>query len=247
MRHAGPALISQISLARGVSPAGMRESSGCLCTPFAREAGAMNETQRPTGPSPSTQTNPLTLDDGPAPVIPAPQGGTGYPTPQDGPGFPTWQPPTSHGPIPQDGTGRTFGSTLDQGLGQLQRSPLRRDSARGVIGGVCAGISERTGVSVVAVRAAAVLVGLFFGAGLGAYLLAWALLPDQAGTTHAEQAVRDGRPRSLVVLGLGALALMGILGWIFDSALIPALVAAGIVAYVVTRRRERRTVTGPTT
>ena len=204
----------------------------------------MNETQRPTGPSPTIPSNPLTLDSTPAPVIPIPQNGPGYLTPQG---------PTSYGAGPigrtgpagstgrQDGDGRTVRSTLDRGLGQLQRSPLRRDSTKGVIGGVCAGIAERTGASVVAVRMAAVFLGLFFGAGLGAYLLAWALLPDQAGATHAEQAVRDGRPRSLIVFGLGALALIGLLGWIFDSAVIPVLLAAGIVAYVVTRRKERRT------
>lgn len=223
----------------------------------------MNETQRPSDTGPSTRTNPLTLDSTPAPVIPTPQGGTGVPPqstvfpPQGGtgfpplqgnPSFPTPQGTPSHGhpsdgPTPQDGTGRTFSSTLDQGLGQLQRSPLRRDSSRGVIGGVCAGIAERTGVSVVAVRAAAVVLALFFGTGIGAYLLAWALLPDQAGATHAEQAVRDGRPRSLIVLGLGTLALVGLLGWIFDSAFVPVLIAAGIVAYVVTRRKERRTPT----
>lgn len=215
----------------------------------------MNETQRPAGPSPTTASNPLTLDSTAPPVIPTPvnpasQGGTGwpasrgttgYPTPQDGPGYLTPQGPTSYGSGsggPQGGSGRTFSSTLDQGLGQLQRSPLRRDSSRGVIGGVAAGIAAHTGVSVVAVRAAAVFLALFFGTGIGAYLLAWALLPDQAGTTHAEQAVREGRPRSLVVLGLGTLALMGVLGWVFDSAVLPILVAAGVVAYVVTRRKE---------
>lgn len=212
----------------------------------------MNDIQRPASPSPNPSptvpatsqpqsptpgTNLLNLDSGPAPVIPTPQRPTGFPPPQGHHA----QGHHSQGHGPQDSTGRTFSSTLDQGLGQLQRSPLRRDSANGVIGGVCAGIAERTGVSVVGVRAAAVFFGLFFGAGLGAYLLAWALLPDQAGTTHAEQAVREGRPRSLVVLGLGTIALMGLLGWIFDSALLPVLIAAGVVAYVVTRRKERST------
>lgn len=192
----------------------------------------MNETPRP--PSQTPHTNPLTLDGAAPPVIPTPQSGTGFPPPHGH---------TSYGHTPHDSTGRTFSSTLDQGLGQLQRSPLRRDSAHGVVGGVCAGIAARTGVSVVAVRAAAVFLALFFGTGIGAYLLAWALLPDQAGSTHAEQAVRGGRPRSLVILGLGTLALMGMLGWIFDSALLPVLLAAGVVAYVVTRRKERGTPT----
>lgn len=131
-------------------------------------------------------------------------------------------------------------SSLDRGFATLKKAPLRRDTTRGVVGGVCAGIAGRTGVSVAAVRVAAVALALFFGTGVGAYLLLWALLPDQAGTTHAERGVKGGEASSLAVVGLGGLAALGILATIFDGIgwLVPAGLAAA-VAYVVLRKKGR--------
>lgn len=79
------------------------------------------------------------------------------------------------------------------------------------------------------------MAALFFGTGVGAYLLAWALLPDEHGSTHAEQAMRGGRPRSMVVLGLGTIALIGVLSWVFDSW--PLLILAAVVAFVVAKKQ----------
>ena len=160
------------------------------------------------------------MNDTQPPVLPIP---TSYGTP--GP----------QGPQDDQPRGCTSRSSLDQGFATLRRSPLRRNSRTGIIGGVCAGIAESTGLSVVAVRAAAVVLALFFGTGVGAYLLGWALLPDQAGATHAEQALKGGRTRSMVVLGLGAIALLGILSWVFDAW--PLLIAAAVVAFVVMKKK----------
>ncbi|AXH96245.1 PspC domain-containing protein [Ornithinimicrobium avium] len=131
-------------------------------------------------------------------------------------------------------------SSLDRGFAALRKAPLHRDTTQGVLGGVCAGIAQRTGVSVAAVRVATVALALFFGTGVGAYLLLWALLPDQTGTTHAEQGVRSGRAGSLAVLALGTLAGLGILATIFDGLgwLVPVAIAASVV-YVVMRKKGR--------
>lgn len=133
-----------------------------------------------------------------------------------------------------DGAG-AGASQLDQGLAALRRAPLHRDSANGVLGGVCAGIAERTGLSVAAVRVAAVVLALFFGAGVGAYLIAWAALPDERQRTHVEDAVRSGRPRSMAILALGGLAVLGVLGWLLESW--PLLIAVAVVAYVVAKKK----------
>lgn len=144
-------------------------------------------------------------------------------------------------PIPQPAAeqvptpGQQVHPTLERGFTTLRRAPLRRRTDRGVLGGVCAGIADSTGVSVTAVRVAAVLLALFFGSGVGAYLLAWALLPDERGATHAEEAFRSGRPRSVAVLALGGIALLGVAAWIFESFW-PVLIAAAVVAYVVMRK-----------
>ncbi len=167
---------------------------------------------------------------------PRPSSGTPQDTPHGGP-YGTGPGTGSYGtgPGPQGGSGR---SSLDRGFDTLRKAPLHRDTTHGVIGGVCAGIAERTGVSVAAVRVAAVALALFFGTGVGAYLLLWALLPDQAGTTHAERGVKGGSAASLAVLGLGGLAALGILASIFDGLgwLVPVGIAAAVV-YVVMRKK----------
>lgn len=119
----------------------------------------------------------------------------------------------------------------------LRRSPVRRDPGRALLGGVCAGIARSTGLSVVAVRVLAVLAALLPGSVGGVYLLAWALLPDEAGNVHAERGMVDGRPRSLVILGLGGLALIGMLSWAFNTW--PLLIGAGIVLLVLLNQRNR--------
>lgn len=141
---------------------------------------------------------------------------------------------TAHHPGAAD-TGPTGPSSLDRGFAALHRAPLRRDSVNGVFGGVCAGIAQRFGVSPTAVRLGAVVLGMFFGVGIAAYVLAWAALPDQSGRTHAEQAVRGGRPRSLLILGLGLMAAIGVVSWVFDSW--PLMILAAVVAYVVMKKK----------
>lgn len=160
--------------------------------------------------------------------LPQMSGPTGpvRPAPSD---IPTYQPPTASQP-PSTGS-----SGLDRGFAALQKAPLRRDSAQGVLGGVCAGVANKLGVSPVAVRVAAVALAMLFGSGLAAYLIAWAVLPDESGSTHAEQAVREGRPRSLVVAGLALVAALGALGWVLDSWW--PLIAVAVVAFVVARKK----------
>ncbi len=55
--------------------------------------------------------------------------------------------------------------------------PLRRDSRNKVIGGVCAGIARRYGLSTTGLRLAFVLSCVLPGPQFIAYLLLWLLLP----------------------------------------------------------------------
>lgn len=133
------------------------------------------------------------------------------------------------------GTPPPGGSQLDRGLSALRRSPLRRDSSAGMIGGVCAGIARQLGVSPAVVRIAAVALALFFGSGVAAYLIAWALLPDDSGQTHVEQGVKGGSTGSIVLLVLAGLSALGMLGSLLESLrwLVPVAVTAAVVGYVV--------------
>jgi phage shock protein C len=148
---------------------------------------------------------------------------------------------------PQDGPAVGGGSSrLDRGLSALHKSPLRRDTSDGIVGGVAAGIARRMNVSPVAVRLAAVALALFFGSGVAAYLIAWALLPDESGRTHVEQGVKGGNAKSLIITVLAGLAALGMLSSLLDnlSWLVPIAVTAGIVYYVVSAGRKKGEGTG---
>lgn len=129
------------------------------------------------------------------------------------------------GPGPGTGQGARQGA-LDRFLVRLRDLPARRTD-RAVLGGVCATVAERLGVSPVAVRLAAVLSVLALGTGVGIYLIAWTLLPDASGTTHLERGLRHGAGRSLLVLALGGLAALGVLtgALAFLAAILPQLLA----------------------
>lgn len=87
---------------------------------------------------------------------------------------------------------------LDRVLAALRRSPVTRSEDR-VLGGVCAAVAERLGISTAAVRVGTVLLAIL-GPALVLYLAAWLLLPDRQGRIRLERAVREGHPSSLVLL-----------------------------------------------
>lgn len=71
----------------------------------------------------------------------------------------------------------------------LRSLGVQRGSSRWV-GGVCSGLADRWGIDPVIVRGLTVVLTLFFGIGLLAYGLAWALLPEPDGRIHVEQVAR---------------------------------------------------------
>jgi signal transduction histidine kinase len=113
---------------------------------------------------------------------------------------------------------------------QVERSP--RDEA--VIAGVCAGIAETVAVDVTFVRLVFALLAFASGAGIVAYLGAWALLPAPEDTEPARRRRRIGGTVLLVWSGVLALGGLGL----SNSIVLPLLVAS---AGAVLLRRESRT------
>lgn len=131
-------------------------------------------------------------------------------------------------------------------------------SRNAMIGGVAAGVAEWLNIDPAIVRIAwAILVPLTSGAALLAYLVAWALLPEEPATSSSgvvdESSPESGAGRSApamdegrtaLLLG-GALIIIGL--WFLVRELLPdidwgfvwplALMAAGIVVLVNARRR----------
>lgn len=88
----------------------------------------------------------------------------------------------------------------------LRSLGLQRGSNRWM-GGVCSGLANKWGIDPVIVRGLAVVLSLFFGVGLLAYGVAWALLPEPDGRIHVEEVARghwsSGMTGAAVVTVLG--------------------------------------------
>ncbi|WP_104086619.1 PspC domain-containing protein [Arthrobacter sp. GMC3] len=108
-------------------------------------------------------------------------------------------PPENHSPRPESAR---FYQWL-RGLG-VQRGPNRW------LGGVCSGLANKWGIDPVIVRGLAVVLTLFFGVGLLAYGVAWALLPEPDGRIHVEE-VSHGR-WSTGMTGAAIVSFLGLLG-----------------------------------
>lgn len=104
-------------------------------------------------------------------------------------------------PAPQPESARFF--QWLRGLG-VQRGPNRW------MGGVCSGLANKWGIDPVIVRGLAVVLTLFFGVGLLAYGVAWALLPEPDGRIHVEEVAR-GR-WSAGMTGASIVTFLGLVG-----------------------------------
>jgi len=138
---------------------------------------------------------------------------------------------------------------------------LARRPDEGMVAGVCAGIARWIGVDPLVVRLATVVLALANGLGVFAYLVAWAVLPEQrdravadapgdrgggpAGATGAG-GVGDGSGRrtaeltlAVACITLGALVLVRWTVPLFPDALVwPAVIAAVGIGLVLTRAGE---------
>ena len=135
-------------------------------------------------------------------------------------------------------------SGLDPFFSAVRGIGIRRRTDNKWVGGVCSGIATRLRIDPVVVRAGLILLILFGGVGIAAYLVAWVLLPDSQDRIAAERALRDGDAGSIVLLVVAAIALFSGFPWWFgghDGAWgFPwgLLVLAAIVWVVVRRSRN---------
>ena len=128
---------------------------------------------------------------------------------------PTSEPPASGSPT-------SARSGLDGMFSSLRGFGLRRNTDDRWLAGVCSGIADRMGIDPLIVRG--VLIVLLFVGGIGglAYLVAWALLPDQNGKILAEEAMH-GNGWGIVLLVVIGIALISNLAdrWWLWTILLP--------------------------
>jgi phage shock protein PspC (stress-responsive transcriptional regulator) len=115
---------------------------------------------------------------------------------------------------------------------------MRRSSDSRVLGGICGGISQTTGIDVTLLRIGVVIVGLFAGFPVLIYALAWLIVPLDTETSNIfSRAVADRRGIRLViaviplvvvtqiVVSLLHVSFVGIISW-------PVFLAAGLTILI---------------
>ncbi|MPV49499.1 MULTISPECIES: PspC domain-containing protein [unclassified Pseudactinotalea] len=75
---------------------------------------------------------------------------------------------------------------MDAVFRMIRSTGFRRGPAR-ILGGICGGIAAATGVNVLWIRVAVLVLFLLPVFGFGLYLLVWALTPWGAGAIPAER------------------------------------------------------------
>ena len=120
-----------------------------------------------------------------------------------------------------------------------------------MIAGVCSGIAQRWNLDLTLVRIATVVLTLFTGLGLAAYVATWLLTPSTDGpapltadsraarwaSRNGERAVR--RLPMLILIVLAAIVLSGIAHAFWFGAPIGLFIAVLLIALVVGTRRGR--------
>lgn len=156
------------------------------------------------------------------------------------------------GPQPPDSTeveSAPRGSTTTGFFDTIRGSGVRRSSDRWVAG-VAGGLARRLGVDPLLIRAGFIAL-LLFGIGFLAYLVAWALLPDEDDSIVAERAIREGDGWGVFLLVVIALSVLGV-GPLFSNAdgwwsLVMTLALIGGIWWLVTRYRGTPPAAGPPT
>lgn len=147
--------------------------------------------------------------------------------------------------------------TREQEKGQQEEAPrepgrLYRSRTNRVIGGVAGGIGEYLGIDPIIIRIIWVILALFAGVGVVAYILAWIIIPERLAGEEAPQAPEGfsseaGLIVGLILVGLGAWFLLSNLNLIppplfaalriIRLALWPiTLILVGIIIIIVASR-----------
>ena len=129
---------------------------------------------------------------------------------------------------------------------------LRRVRSGRVAAGVAGGLGEYFGVDPVLFRVLFATSAFFGGAGILAYLLAWAAIPDQGtGNAPIDSWVGALRRRHvpvwLVVIALGVLLWLVAFSWWAPRPFFPVIAAVAVVVVLLARREIRGSAAGEAT
>ena len=120
---------------------------------------------------------------------------------------------------------------------------LRRSRQDKVLAGVCGGLARYLGIDPVVIRILMVVL-IFAGVGVVAYIVAWIVIPEAAEGEPECPADAQTRHGTAVALGAGLIALGGLLllrglvPWFHSDMFWPVLVVAGgLLLLLISARR----------
>ena len=119
---------------------------------------------------------------------------------------------------------------------------LRRSRQDKVLAGVCGGLARYLGIDPVVIRVLMVVL-IFAGVGIVAYIVAWIVIPEATAGEPEGPADAQTRHGTAVALGAGLIGLGGLLllrgmvPWFHSDMFWPVLVVVGGALLVVTARR----------
>lgn len=138
---------------------------------------------------------------------------------------------------------RTHTTALDGLYDGLRRPGIMRSSDDKWFAGVSGGISRRLGIDPLVVRAAFILLAVFFGMGVSLYLVLWSLMPTERGEISLERALKDGDGGSILLLVITAMSVFGGGPWFsnggFQGVRIGGVAVAGVLAWYFLTRTDR--------
>ncbi|ASN38685.1 hypothetical protein CGQ24_06485 [Arthrobacter sp. 7749] len=130
-------------------------------------------------------------------------------------------------------------ATKEHGFFRWVRELGLQRSSESWVGGVAGGVARRFGLAPILVRGIGVALCFVGGIGVLAYGLAWAVLPDEDGRIHVQEAIAgrwsSGMSGALILSIIGAVSSPSLFGW-WDGGFWTLLVILGIGFLIFSRR-----------
>jgi len=118
---------------------------------------------------------------------------------------------------------------------------LFRSTTDKMIGGVCGGLARYLDIDSTVVRILSAVIILFtYGVGLAAYIVAWIVVPEDAGYGEGASGVDPEQRRKLIggiLIGVGVVVFLGRMFAWFDFKIVMAVVLVAAGVYILARKK----------
>ena len=118
---------------------------------------------------------------------------------------------------------------------------LFRSTSDKMIGGVCGGLAQYLEIDSTIVRIiSAIIIFFSWGVGLAAYIVAWIIVPEDAGYAQGSGGTDPEQRRKLIggiLIGVGVVVFLGRMFAWFDFKVVMAIVLVAAGVYIIVQKR----------